>query len=162
MRCTALALSAMTAATLFSLPTAAEARTNRKFGAGVILGDPTGLSAKYFLDRRHALDFALNYDLNDDEFHFHAGYLLHLNSLGHDLQPYVGIGGRLRVHDHDHHHHHDHDHDDTHLGARVPLGLAWMPGRTPIDIFIEVAPVLNVIPDMDVDVDAGLGVRYWF
>ena len=49
------------------------------FGAGIIVGEPTGLSLKYFLDRRHAFDVAIDYSLYDSALYVHADYLLHFS-----------------------------------------------------------------------------------
>ena len=134
------------------------------FGAGIILGEPSGLSLKLFLDRRHAIDAAIDYSLVDDVLYVHADYLLHFSgwtvSGAQHFIPYVGIGGKLGVHDRDDH---DRHHDSRGaLGIRVPLGIAWIPGRLPIDIFLEVVPGLFVIPETDPDLDVGLGLRYFF
>ncbi|MFN3198853.1 MAG: hypothetical protein ACE366_10640 [Bradymonadia bacterium] len=149
-------MKALSILLLSLLPALGHGKSARSFGAGVILGDPTGLSAKYFIDRTHALDGALDYDFADEAYHLHVGYLLHLSPFKKDFVPYVGIGGRLRIRDR------DDKKDEERLGARAPLGIAWMPKHTPIDVFLEVAPVLNVLPDSDIDIDAGLGIRYWF
>ncbi len=138
-------------------PTAAAAQGG-PFGLGLILGEPSGLSAKLFLDRRSALDFALDFSFLDDAFYVHADYVLHFSSLGRGttVLPYVGIGGKVAVKDNDH----DKDHDR--FGVRVPLGIAFMPRSVPIDVFGEIVPGLTLLPETDPDVDAGIGIRYFF
>ena len=39
------------------------AQGGRRFGAGIILGAPTGLSAKYWLDKTRAVDGALGFEI---------------------------------------------------------------------------------------------------
>ena len=48
------------------------------------------------------------------------------------------------------------------LGVRFPVGIAYLFDGAPVDIFLEVVPTLNLIPETDVDLDAALGARYWF
>lgn len=135
------------------------------FGAGIILGEPSGLSLKLFVERSHAFDAAVSWSVLDSALYVHADYLLHLSGWvlrggsNHRLLPYVGIGAKIAVEgDHDDRGHHG----DGGLGLRVPLGLAWLPGSLPIDIFLEVAPGLFLLPDTDPDLDVGLGLRYFF
>lgn len=148
----------------FGLPDTARA-DGGPFGLGIILGEPSGLSAKLFLDARHALDFALDYSLVDSALYVHADYLLHFSGWRvrdggvHRLIPYVGLGGKIGVRDHDG----DHGHDrDGALGVRIPVGIAWMPASVPIDVFLEIVPGLFLIPETDPDLDASLGLRYFF
>ena len=147
-------------------PVAAQAQGG-PFGAGIILGEPSGLSVKYFLDGRHAVDGALDYSLFDGALYLHADYLFHFNayrmrgvSTSQVFLPYVGIGGKIGVHDRD-----GRGHDDDAsgaLGVRIPIGVAWIPAGLPIDIFIEIVPGLFVLAATDPDLDAGVGLRYFF
>ena len=62
---------------------------------------------------------------------------------------YYGAGARLKLF------------DVNRLGARATLGLAYAAGGSTWDAFIEVVPVLDVIPDSDWTVTAFIGWR-WF
>lgn len=134
-------------------------------GLGVMLGEPTGLSAKTWLDKTHALDFGLAWSLSEHQgLHLHADYLIHNNTLLADadmpggLAFYYGLGGRLQVRDDD-----DHGHDDDDkLGVRLPLGLDWTPPDTPLDIFLEIVPVVDLVPDTEAGFNGAIGVRFWF
>jgi hypothetical protein len=33
---------------------------------------------------------------------------------------------------------------------------------TPLDIFFELVPILDLVPDTDVELNASVGLRYWF
>ena len=48
------------------------------------------------------------------------------------------------------------------LGVRGDFGIAWLPRRAPMDLFLEVAPVVNLFPYPNFDVNVGLGTRYYF
>ncbi|MCA9538461.1 MAG: hypothetical protein KC620_06205 [Myxococcales bacterium] len=153
---------------LAAVPSMAQARKG-PFGLGVMLGEPSGLSAKYFFDKSSAVDFGLGYSFWHESFHFHADYLFHFPQWmarvpGGEWLPYVGIGGKLTVWQHHHHYKDDHYDDDTHaaLGVRIPLGVDWHPRAAPIGVFLEVVPGVRLLPDTDPDLDLALGIRYYF
>ncbi|MDP2360095.1 MAG: hypothetical protein Q8O14_05010 [bacterium] len=138
-------------------------------GLGVMLGEPTGLSAKTWLDKTRALDFGLAWTLSDDQdLHLHADYLLHNRTLlaqsgvPGGLTFYYGVGGRLQLRDDDDGRGRDNDDDKDRLGLRIPLGIAWTPPATPLDVFLEVVPVVDIIPDTEAGFNGALGVRFWF
>lgn len=138
-------------------------------GAGIILGEPSGLSLKLFLDASHAVDAALDLSFVDDAVYVHADYLLHFSPIfvrggaQHPILPYVGFGGLLGLADGDHDHNRKHEHRTRGaLGVRVPLGLTWMPRAAPIDVFLELVLGLFIIPETNPNLDAGLGIRYYF
>ncbi len=139
--------------TLF--PLSAMAKDQRTFGLGVILGEPTGLSAKLWTSRTTALDGSLAWSFGrKDAFHMHGDFLLHDYSLikisEGKLPVYYGIGGRLKLQ------------VETLLGVRFPLGLNYQFARAPFDIFIEIVPILELIPATDFNMNAAIGVRFFF
>jgi hypothetical protein len=133
------------------------------FGLGLILGSPTGVSGKLYFGKRNALDFAVGAALvNERGFHVHVDYLWHPVMLTEDeaffLPLYFGIGGRLLSHER-------HEDSDLHLGVRVPVGIVFDFKRVPIDVFGEVALVVDIIHSSGediVDLNAAVGVRYYF
>lgn len=138
-------------------------------GLGLIVGDPTGLSGKVWLDQHQAVDFAAAWSFdNEDFFELHADYLLHKTGLitsppaaRNQLLAYYGIGGRLQLRDDDHDRNYHHDHDNT-LGVRVPLGATWLFSDRRFDAFIEIAPVMEIIPETELDLDGAIGARFYF
>jgi hypothetical protein len=48
------------------------------------------------------------------------------------------------------------------LGVRVPVGLTYLIDEAPVDIFLEVVPTMDLLPGTYLDLDAALGVRYYF
>jgi hypothetical protein len=48
------------------------------------------------------------------------------------------------------------------IGIRGVFGIAWFPHATPIDIFVELVPVLQITSSTGLGIDAGLGIRYFF
>ncbi len=129
-----------------------------KFGAGIIIGEPTGASLKYWLNDTLAIDGAAGWSLHD-----HTDFYLHSDLLWHklDLIPvprgrlagYVGAGGLVRFRN---------DHYNNEFGVRVPVGVSYMFDNAPVDVFAEIAPALDVAPDARGEITGGIGIRYWF
>jgi len=128
----------------------------KEFGLGIIIGEPTGLSAKYWTSGINAFDFGLGYSFSpkNSRLHLHADYLFHSN-LGNTSEKvllYYGPGARIKTR----------EDDDSVLGIRGVVGISWIPRDTPIDLFLEVVPVMTLIPATSFDINAGLGARYYF
>jgi hypothetical protein len=154
---------------------ATEVGYGRKFGLGLVLGDPTGLSGKYWLGSTNAIDFGLGfarygftgcyYDNNNVR---HCGYRdtsINIDYLWQSnlvrgnaqLDWYIGVGGRLYFFG-DRYYAHGVD-----IAARAPIGLALMFSNPSfIEIFFELAPALYVIPFADFVIEGGLGIRFYF
>jgi hypothetical protein len=138
---------------------------DRGFGVGIIVGEPTGISLKNWQGKSKALDGALAWSFAGDDFmQLHGDYLSHnfslLNVEKGQLPFYYGIGGRLRFVDHgDKTEKRD---NKTRLGVRLPLGFAYLFEKTTLDIFVEVVPILDLVPETEFDLNAAIGIRYFF
>lgn len=137
-------------------------RSPQGFGVGVVLGEPTGLSLAWRPNEAWLIQGHVGWSLSNERLRLNVDYLInlaHLNAAGApnlDFTPYVGIGGRARIGDDDRHDH------DTGIGVRVPVGMAMLPSNVPIDVFLELAPVVLLFPDTDFELDGGLGARFYF
>src|SRR5512141_1247508 len=83
------------------------------FGLGVILGEPTGVSAKLWTSPVNAFDFGLGWSFGGDRIgkheqdysggtrvHFHMDYLWHAFDVIHSSERfplYYGVGGRFNT-----------------------------------------------------------------
>jgi hypothetical protein len=128
-----------------------------RFGLGLMLGEPTGVNAKYFIDRYNALDAGVGWSLTDDhDFHLHADYLYHVYSLVHsesgEAPIYFGVGARILFR----------DNKDNKAGIRIPVGLDYLFGNSPFDVFMEIVPIVDLSPDTDLDVEGVIGARFFF
>jgi hypothetical protein len=127
---------------------------DKGFGAGVVFGEPTGLSAKYWLDSKRAIDGGLAWSFHKKGFlHVHADLLWHFPEVIRTsvrLPLYAGIGGRIRFD------------DPVHAGVRIPVGIAWWVDGAPIDVFLEIVPILDLTPATEFELNGGIGVRYFF
>ncbi len=124
-------------------------------GLGVMLGEPTGISLKSWNNSRSAFDLGVAWSFagSDDDIYLHADYLLHswIDDVDQgDLAFYYGIGGRMIFS------------DDPTAGVRIPFGLNYVIQDAPVDVFVEVVPVLNLTPNTDFDGNGALGIRYYF
>jgi len=133
-------------------------------GLGIMLGNPTGLSAKFWMDDLWAIDGAIGIDRS--EFDVHLTILRHdfiwVNRIGNkwgwfqrlttegDLPYYFGAGPRILFE------------DKEEIGIRFPVGLSYLPHQSPWEIFLEVAPVFRLTPSTGFNGDFSVGVRYYF
>lgn len=129
---------------------------NKGVGIGFMVGEPTGLSLKSWTSSNNAFDVGLAWSLDSDAVHVHADYLWHNFNLFNDIQSgtlpvYYGIGGRV-VFD---------DNNDALIGARIPVGLNYLFENDPIGLFLELAPIFNLAPDTDFDLEGALGIRFY-
>ena len=127
------------------------------FGLGVMIGEPTGISGKYWLNETNALDFSLAYSFVHDKsaVSLHGDYLFHLPHLIKselNLPFYYGFGGRI----------HFNNKSKSTIGARGVAGIMWIPNSLPIDTFFEIAPVFNLFPETSLQLDLAIGCRYYF
>ena len=129
---------------------------SRGFGAGVIIGEPTGLNGKAWISGQTALVGGIAWDLGgpDDRFQIHLDHLWHFHDAirsSEQFSPYLGIGGRLIA-----------DDGEGGFGVRVPLGLVWIPDNAPLDVFVEIVPIVDLAPNTDLEGNWGLGARFFF
>ena len=140
----------------------------KNFGLGVIVGEPTGISAKLWTSNDTAFDFGLGWSMGGDRIgrydgfynggsrvHFHMDYLWHSFDAIRSTERfplYYGLGGRLN----------NGAGYNSSLAVRGVLGIAWLPLGTPIDVFLELVPSLQLTSTTGFGVDAGFGARYFF
>lgn len=126
------------------------------YGVGLILGEPTGISAKYWLDNESALNAGLAYSFTTAN----KGFSLHLDLINHlpsNIYPkenipfYYGFGVRIR----------SKARTSGSLGVRGVAGLVWQHKKYPVDIFAEVAPVFQLLPETNLLFDLAIGGRYY-
>ena len=148
-------------------PSPTLAQSDRDFGLGLIIGDPTGVSLKGFLSEDTAIDGAIGFELiHGDTLGVHADFLWHFHIKQWEsakLDLYLGVGPALGFHKRGGPRDRE-DRDDTrvHIGARAPFGLAVTFNPARFDVFLEVAAKLWLVEDVRFGLDAAIGGRYWF
>lgn len=129
---------------------------SKELGIGVSLGNPTGLNGKYWLENNQAVDGGLAWSLGKhSNFSMHSDYLFHKEGafFFNDVNPldlYYGLGGRMEFE------------DDIDLGVRIPVGLAHRVENGSADVFGEVAPIVDFIGTVGVELHLLVGGRYYF
>ena len=138
-----------------SVPGLAEAEG---VGFGIILGEPTGVSAKFWLGGNAAVDGAAAWSVYPyAALHIHADFLWHsfdiLRVSPGQLPLYYGLGGRVKLASDEHR---------TRVGMRVPVGLEYLFDEPPIGLFLEVVPILDLLPGTGFGMNGAIGGRYYF
>lgn len=139
----------------------------RSFGLGLVLGSPTAITGKYWLDSTHAIDMGLGYWFGD-YVDIYGDYLWHFprafSTARHPISeiiPYIGVGGDLHVANHPPPNP-DNNHPNVGVFGRIPFGLEWLPSSAPLGVFLEVVPYVQLIPGLGVWIGAGIGARFYF
>ncbi|MCH8557060.1 MAG: hypothetical protein LAT84_04525 [Balneolia bacterium] len=135
----------------------AQNRPGGNFGLGVMLGEPTGVTGKLWTGGNTAFAGGVAWSFSGrSSLHMHLDYQINNFNLIQvergTMSFYYGLGGRFLIRE---------DRDDK-LGVRIPLGLSYFFSNDPIELFMEVAPVLDLAPSTDFSANGGIGVRYYF
>lgn len=123
--------------------------------------NPVGLTLKTWTTDRQAVQAATSFVISDNE----AGvsyWVLQADYIFHDFEQvavgdglmalYVGPGLQLTFI----------ENADTDVALRAPLGVSYMFGDAPIDVFAEVAPTLQLADAAQLRFDGAIGFRYYF
>jgi hypothetical protein len=129
--------------------------SNHSVGLGIILGEPTGISFKMWTSQTVGIDAGAAWSFVDNSyFQIHGDLLFHnFNLFKVDtgkMALFYGFGARIKFA------------DNTIVSLRVPVGITYEFEKTPIELFLEVAPMLNLTPATEVDIAGGVGFRYYF
>ncbi len=156
---------------------AANAADPSSFGAGLVVGDTTGVSLGYRPTEWNAVEVGLGYDILDRGLKGSADYLQSVAVIDPDryirIPIYVGLGAGLGrdigereeripvaaetpgIEDAG-------AEGRTDVSARVPIGASILFLNAPVEFFAHAVPSLRVVPDRQLDVDGALGFRYYF
>lgn len=137
-------------------------RNSAKNGIGLILGTPdTGISIKFMNSGYRHFNGAVAWSSGNDNkneagyLHLHADYIFKkwriFERQATNFNTFLGAGLQLRT-----------GPGDETFGVRIPLGLSYTFDEVPIDTFIELVPLIGLIPDTDFDVDAAFAIRFLF
>lgn len=125
-----------------------------KLGAGVVLGVPFGVTAKYWFDARYAVQSHLG--VSDGNLAWDADLLRNFDAAlprkipGSRMPLYLGLGLKVKTE------------TETFVGIRFVGGVSMFHSKKPIEFFAEVAPVLRLAPNEGGTFDGAVGVRRYF
>lgn len=121
---------------LFMAASTALPSPQKKPGVGLILFEPSGLSAKTWLRGSAAVAGGIGWSPEESHYlHVHVDFLFATLRLASDrnldVEAYFGAGGKLIFRDFDN------------AWFRVPLGIDFLLRRSPLSFFFEVVPSFN-------------------
>ncbi|RMH74219.1 MAG: hypothetical protein D6675_00400 [Gemmatimonadetes bacterium] len=124
------------------------------FSAGFMLGEPTGMSFHTWASAQTALDAGAAWSFSGKSaLHLHVDYLYYdpglLQVKNEPLYAYYGAGLRLKTE------------GDGQLGIRFPVGIQYLFDHPKIDLFAEFAPIFDLAPRTTLQLNAGIGIRYF-
>jgi hypothetical protein len=126
---------------------------------GLNLGQPTGISAKAWLDKAGAIEVIAAWDFTRAavtgslDYHLVFPDLLKVPPL--TFPVFVGLGGIVDVAAAG-------GSPPVTVGLRVPVGILFLFQRVPIEVSIEVVPGIELFPVTTMTAGGGLGLRYCF
>ncbi len=128
---------------------------HKGLGLGIAVGDPTGITAKYWTSRNTAICGTMGWSFRGEGYlHINGDFIYHYPKLLEvekgELPLYLGLGGRLAFK------------NETEIGIRFPVGLVYLFPDAPFDAFFELSPYLNLYPRTDMFLSASLGARFFF
>jgi len=132
------------------------------WGLGIIIGEPTGISAKYVIGSSNMLHGALSFSLGDkNSIYLHGDYLWRNHSLisADDLAVYYGLGAKIKFSGENRSKGRG---SSTKLALRVPVGMNYVFPSAPFDIFAEIIPILDLVPNVGIGVKIAIGGRFLF
>lgn len=152
-------------------PILAHGPQNKKFGFGIVLGEPTGLTVKYWTANLNALNFTLggrSYFGSprvgvDYLWHFYAfdtrvvnifagpGFAIGFGEGGNGFW-YEDKKGRFFVRS---------DNNGPGIGVRGVFGLNVVPEATPLEFFLEFGVLVGLAPDVGSAADFAIGMRFY-
>lgn len=125
-----------------------------RLGAGVVLGVPFGVTAKYEFDTRYAAQSHLG--VSEGNFTMNVDFLRNFDKVlprkvpGTRLPLYAGLGLKFKTE------------RETFVGIRFVGGVSMFHSKKPIEFFAEIAPVLRLAPREGGAFDGAVGVRRYF
>jgi hypothetical protein len=141
---------------LMLVPAALAAARHASTGIGFQIGEPTALSAKFWLSSRNAIDAALGWNLVAEKFTVQAGYLWHFpqSVRSGSFALYVGVGGILGGGSS-----RDTGEGEALFGVRVPLGLEYI--IRSFGLYAQLDPRVNLLPGIGPGLGGGIGFRFY-
>lgn len=142
-------------AALLASPSHAANSAEEGFGIGIVLGTPSGVTGALPIGAHNAINAVVGYDLRGDANLFLQGDYVWIQPgiipvESGRVNLYYGPGAFARLA------------KSGFAGIRAVVGLDYRLEATPLQVFFEIGPGINVLPDTDANVGAGLGARFYF
>ncbi|MDP2599618.1 MAG: hypothetical protein Q8P84_02650 [Deltaproteobacteria bacterium] len=135
----------------------------KRFGAGLYLGEPTGITLKGYLTEQLAINGVAAWSFTTDSLMVIGDVVfdffdIPVDSDAVNIPFYAGAGAVISI---------DGGRgagrsDGTTAGVRIPVGVAFQWTRHPVEAFVEVGPGVRLAPNTEFDLTGGVGARYYF
>ncbi len=129
-------------------------------GIGVMLGSPSGVTARTGFDKQNSISYGAGWNIIDNKrFQVHADYLwtkpsfVNINETFFDLYFGLGLGVRTNSGRAD---------GELVFGPRLPVGVSYEFTDPNLELFLQTALNVGLIPSSDIYFDAAIGARFYF
>ncbi len=155
----AISLPAMAKGDSSSKNAAAYGPESKRIGAGIYLGEPIGFTVKGYVTEKFAIDGIAAWGFRDKAFTVIGDVTYDCLDIPIDSDVatfpfYAGAGAKVEFK--------AGPNDDTMVGVRIPVGVAAQWRNYPIEMFVELAPGVGVVPSTRFDITGGIGARFYF
>lgn len=132
------------------------------YGVGIIFGFPTGFSGAIVLSPTSVVAVHAGWSFQEDfgfhatgtyQFMFPSAIRTEKGKAIKDVVPYLGVGGRLILEERD-------GDNKVHVGVRIGGGIEYFVSQ--FGFFLELFPVVDVMPETEMDFEGGVGARIYF
>ncbi len=151
-----------------ALPLKSFAPMGRDFGLGIMIGEPTGLTAKIWTRQNTAFAISLG---NSYLGSFRVGldYVWHFNAFNSSVvNLYAGPGVAIGIGESSGWWYKNNDkywykqNDEIGLGVRGLFGINIVPRNTPLEFFGEIGIMVGMVPSTHTNAEGAIGIRYYF
>lgn len=139
------------ACVLFTVNNETQAQViGRNVGVGGQIGEPSGITLKIYQRPGFAYDFLAAWDF-DEYFLINVHGIFEHSLSDSPLNYYLGPGAFVTFR--------DRREDDVSVGISGNFGINFFVER--FEVFLQITPRLNILPDTDGDLGGGVGLRYY-
>lgn len=136
------------------------------FGFGLELGEPSGITLKYWMGKTNAIGGTIGSSYYGSP-RIDVDYYWHYNAFNSNVvNLFVSAGGVVGLGDYRDGFWYKHDYYRTRngkaaIGARGAIGINILPRTVPIEIFLELGVVESLSPFTATSLESALGVRFY-
>lgn len=135
------------------------AQAEGQTGVGVILGSPNGITVKHWVYEDAALEANLGWSISGSKFQVSTNYLFvkpEAFEVSEELFDFFfGAGLSLRSKS-------GKQDGEVVFGPRLPVGVSYQFAKPDMELFLQAALNVGIIPTSDIYADANLGIRFFF
>lgn len=150
----------------------AQGPNGKSFGFGLQVGEPSALTLRIWTSKMNSWDAAIGQSFMGSP-HIQGGYLWHFPDAFNSriVFLYAGVGAAVGFWSDGEHgifikrkgnnYWYYKDDHNINIAARGVFGLNIIPNRSPLDIFLEIDPLIGLVPDWGFDFQAAIGIRFY-